>query len=255
MLYQVGKERSEISNHCAVTEIFIRVGRVQGRLFLIGALLVSMAAVAGCGERHLSGDGTEISPDLDVEEADGDDGQPQEIGDPDLDDTGDADGDSEPIDVLACPALDPGSLGDCGISLGFAFDGESCSMAVGCACESPACRVFSSRVECAEKCAEAGRCNLGKMPREHTPSNEPVRVGDVCDVVNVCATEPTLDTENDLRALVTGITCPPTAYRSDCEPPICDVNVDPPIDEALYHQMCAATMLSEVTHLGCTIYL
>jgi hypothetical protein len=205
-------------------------------------ILILTICVTGCsGHQMLSGDGNG--------EIDGDLVQPQEI----IDIV-----EEELLDEnLDCPLVTSGSLGNCGIPLGFAFNGESCTMITGCNCELPRCRVFQSRAECARKCAEAGRCNISKMPYSHLPGGRRTGVGDYCDAITFCTDEPTPETEDDLKILVPGIECPTTDH-SDCSPSICGVSgviFNSHITTELYLQMCASTLLSEIFILGCTIYL
>src|SRR5262245_53794150 len=87
--------------------------------------------------------------------------------------------DAAPDVADPCPAVDPGAYGDCGLSLGAAYDGERCVFVSGCDC-APDCALFHpSRELCAQACAATGGCNENVVFAY--PVGTPFEPGIVCD--------------------------------------------------------------------------
>lgn len=57
-----------------------------------------------------------------------------------------------PCQPIQCPVLTEGSLGVCGVFLGYAWDGTKCGSISGCFCQPYCSSVFASQAECELSC-------------------------------------------------------------------------------------------------------
>jgi hypothetical protein len=200
-----------------------------------------------------------------------DGGSEHDMTDPDVDvsdDDVDADSDewrpdavrgSCPVQVDAglppCLAVDPISYGDCGLPLGAAFDGSECVEVTGCECTGPGCPSFTTTGECAVACAAAGFCRDDK---KILAGMSELSVGTFCDALYACFdgdVDPSSRFASYLPRLL--YRCRQSGYCSrdawGCSARGGGSGLY--VDESLCLEVCAATLLPEVTRVSCEVEL
>lgn len=186
------------------------------------------------------------SPTTDADDdADAEESPPSEV----------AEGLCEPGAPLpACEALDPQSFGACGLAVGAVFDGASCVEVAGCECAAGAdpCPPFANVGKCALACAATGFCQEEKIEGLHNLEG----LG-FCDELSACVAGP--------EAPASLVSCLPRLLaRCDHDRCFegewtCLASGDlggyslVQIDEALRVEVCAATLLPEVTGVDCFV--
>jgi hypothetical protein len=160
-------------------------------------------------------------------------------------------------DLPPCLAVDPRGFGECDLPLGAVFDGSECVEVTGCECTGPGCPRFTTTGECAVACAAAGFCRDDKQTWVAAPI---ASVGTFCDALYACFdsdVDPSSRFESYLPRLL--YRCRQSGYCSRDEWG-CGARGDLGgsllyVDESMCLEVCAATLLPEVTRVTCVIEL
>jgi hypothetical protein len=137
------------------------------------------------------------------------------------------------------------------------FDGSECVEVTGCECTGPGCPRFTTTGECAVACAAAGFCRDDKQTWVAAPI---ASVGTFCDALYACFdsdVDPSSRFESYLPRLL--YRCRQSGYCSRDEWG-CGARGDLGgsllyVDESMCLEVCAATLLPEVTRVTCVIEL
>lgn len=145
-----------------------------------------------------------------------------------------------------CEDLSGVDFGDCATPLGWAFDGEGCVVVSGCGCDEGCDAIFDDPAACATSCAAAGECNE-ELFQGAGIFEGPYGVGDFCDQIDVCG-----DETESLPELL-GATCEGGGYP--CEGASrCTAYWMGELTEAQYADLCAASLLPDVSLIACVIW-
>jgi hypothetical protein len=145
-----------------------------------------------------------------------------------------------------CEDLSGVDFGDCATPLGWAFDGEGCVVVSGCGCDEGCDAIFDDPAACATSCAAAGECNE-ELFQGAGIFEGPYGVGDFCDQIDVCG-----DETESLPELL-GASCEREGYP--CEGTSkCTAYWMGELSEAQYADLCAASLLPDVSLIACVIW-
>ena len=171
------------------------------------------------------------------------------------------------VDPMAdtCVVVEDVDFGDCGLTLGYVFDGRRCVEVTGCPCEGESCSTFfSDAIACASTCERAGYCQRDVLSKYLAPASTCEGVS-CYDTMAICIAsqanpEETIEAllpgfgdfrcdnqlgSRDLCAFASNVECPEDSWC--CE----HYDSGPFIEGMSAHTLCAVTLLDATRTIGC----
>jgi hypothetical protein len=148
-------------------------------------------------------------------------------------------GDAGDAGASSC-AVVSGVYGDCAAIVGWGFDGAVCRQYSGCGCGPDCGHLFSSAAECAASCARDGHCTAAALTGGGIAKR--FAKGDFCDDVIACASSATEAAVSQLVSLSGAC-----AKAPQCSLLTCSTSLTGTIDGQVWQNVCAASLLPDVT--------